>query len=239
VTPYAATYDGRTHDVYKVGAGPAVIVIHEIPGLHQGVLAFGERVAAAGFTAYMPHLFGAVGGKMTVGASLRQMARACVSREFSTWALNRTSPITTWLRALAKDAHRACGGPGVGAVGMCLTGGFALAMAVDPWLLAPVLSQPSIPFAITPARRRDIGVSPEDLAAVKARDVCVMGLRYTGDPAVPGARFQRLRDELGDRFIAIEIAGRGHSVLTEHLDVDALERVLAFFADRLRPRAEG
>jgi dienelactone hydrolase len=231
---------GRT--VYRVGTGPAVIVIHEIPGLHAGVLAFGERLAAAGFTAYMPSLFGAVGEPMSVRTSLPQIARACVSREFATWAANKTSPIVTWLRALAKDAHAACGGPGVGAVGMCLTGGFALAMAVDPWLVAPVLSQPSIPFGITPAQRRSLGISRDDLETVKARDVCIMGLRFTGDPLVPAARFARLREEFGDRFLAIEIPGRGHSVLTEHLvdepghpTRDALERVLAFFADRLRP----
>ena len=65
-----------------------------------------------------------------------------------------------------KQAHAECGGPGVGVVGMCFTGNFALAMAVDDVVLAPVLSQPSLPFAIGRARRGDVGVSDGDLATV-------------------------------------------------------------------------
>jgi len=249
------TYDGATFPVFRGGSGPAVIVIHEIPNLHPGVIAFGRRVVAAGFTVHMPSLFGEPGAPLTVGSNLRSMARACVSREFATWATGKTSPITTWLRALARDAHAACGGPGVGAVGMCLTGGFALAMMVDDTVVAPVLSQPSVPFPITPAQRRDLGVSDADLTVIRRRaaaGACVMGLRFTGDPLVPAARFERLRAELGDRFIAVEIdsrlgnphgiSRRAHSVLAfDYVDTpghptrDALERVLAFFHERLRP----
>ena len=245
------TYDGVTRSVYCGGTGPAVIVMHEIPNLHPGVIAFGRRVIAAGFTVYMPSLFGTPGAAVTPGSNLRSMVRACVSSEFSTWATRRTSPITTWLRALARDAHKACGGPGVGALGMCLTGGFALAMMVDDTVVAPVLSQPSVPFPIARAQRRDLGVSDEDLAVIRARtDACVMALRFTGDLLVPAARFERLRAELGDRFIGIEIdsspgnahnIGRmAHSVLAhDYVDTPghptrvALDRVLAFFRERL------
>lgn len=250
----ATTYNGTTYDVFRGGAGPAVIVIHEIPGLHPGVVGFARRVVAAGFTVYMPSLVGEPGRPMTVPYSLRSIARACIAREFTTWATGATSPITVWLRALARDAHAACGGTGVGVVGMCLTGGFALAMMVDATVVAPVLSQPSLPFPLTRRHRRDLGISDRDLAAVKARvadGACVMGLRFTGDVLVPAARFQRLRDELGDGFIAIEIdSSRGnphgitpvaHSVLTHHFvdepghpTREALDRVLGFFADRLR-----
>src|SRR5262249_49862021 len=146
---YEATYDGVTRTVFRAGTGPAVLVMHEVPGLHPGVVAFGRRVVAAGMTAYFPSLLGEPGRAVTVGYNMRSMARACVASEFATWATRRTSPIVTWLRALAKDAHAACGGPGVGAVGMCLTGGFALAMMVDDVMIAPVLSQPSLPFAMT------------------------------------------------------------------------------------------
>src|SRR5215468_1312721 len=250
---YEATYDGVTRTVFRTGTGPAVLVIHEVPGLHPGVVAFGRRVVAAGMTAYFPSLLGEPGRAVTAGYNMRSMARACVASEFATWATKRTSPIVTWLRALAKDAHAACGGPGVGAVGMCLTGGFALAMMVDDTMVAPVLSQPSMPFPISASRRRDVGVSDDDLVKIRARCAAgtpVMGLRFTGDGAVPGERFARLREELGDRFIAIEldsspgnpygIPANAHSVLTHHL-VDqpghptrvALERVIAFFRDRL------
>jgi len=247
------TYEGKTRAVFRGGRGPAVIVIHEIPGLHPGVVAFGRRLIAAGMTAYFPSLFGEPGREASSGYTLREIARACVSSEFATWATRRTSPIVSWLRALARDAHAACGGPGVGAVGMCLTGGFALAMMVDDTTVAPVLSQPSTPFPIAASRRRDVGVSDDDLVKIRARCAAgtpVMGLRFTGDRAVPAERFARLRDELGDRFIGIEIdsspanpyglPANAHSVLTHHL-VDqpghptrvALERVIAFFRDRL------
>jgi dienelactone hydrolase len=239
--------------VFRGGKGPAVIVIHEIPGLHPGVVAFGKRVIAAGMTAYMPSLFGEPGREVTGGYVFGQIARACVSSEFATWATRKTSPIVSWLRALARDAHQACGGPGVGAIGMCLTGGFALAMMVDDTMVAPVLSQPSLPFPLSGGHGRDLGISDDDLVKVKARCAAgtpVMGMRFTGDRAVPSARFQRLRDELGDRFLGIEIDSSpgnphgipkdAHSVVTRHL-VDepghptrvALDRVIAFFRERL------
>ena len=50
-----------TRPVYRRGAGPAVIVIHEMPGLHPLVLRFASRVAAAGMTVFCPHLFGEAG----------------------------------------------------------------------------------------------------------------------------------------------------------------------------------
>jgi dienelactone hydrolase len=249
------TYDGLSRSVYAGGSGPAVIVIHEIPGLHPGVVDFGRRVVDAGFSVRMPSLFGTPGQAVSMGYTLRTLAGACVAREFSALALNRTSPVIGWLRQLAAEAHAECGGPGVGAVGMCFTGGFALGMMVDDTMLAPVLSQPSLPFPVTPSRRRAVGISDADLARVKARaadGACLMGLRFTEDMAVPEARFDTLRRELGDAFIAIEIdSSKGnahgipraaHSVLSEHLvdepghpTRDALDRVLAFFAERLTP----
>jgi dienelactone hydrolase len=192
---------------------------------------------------------------MTPGYAAATIGWACVSREFSTWALNKTSPATVWTRALARHEHERCGGPGVGVVGMCLTGGFALAMMVDPVVVAPVLSQPSLPFVVSPAHRRDVNLSPEDLATVKARceaepDLCVLGLRFTGDKLAPGERFARLREELGDAFVGVEIdssAGNphgirraAHSVLTDdlvdepgHPTRDALDQVLDLFRRRL------
>src|SRR6185436_4091516 len=158
------------------------------------------------------------------------MVRACVAREFATFALDRTSPVIGWLRQLAADAHRECGGPGVGAVGMCLTGGFALAMMVDDVVQAPVLSQPSLPLPLARSRRGALGLSDADLGRVKERvagGACVLGLRFTGDSFVPAERFDTLRRELGDGFIAVEIdSSKGneheilrsaHSVLTNDL----------------------
>ena len=248
-------HDGYERDVYAGGTGPAVIVIHEMPGLHPGVVDFARRVVARGYHVRMPSLFGTPGRPYSGGYVLRSLIGGCVARAFTTWALNRTSPVTGWLRAVAADAHAACGGPGVGAVGMCFTGGFALGMMVDERLRAPVLSQPSLPFPVGRRRRRATGISDEDLACVRARvrdGACVLGLRFTADPAVPDDRFDALRQALGDGFLAVEIDSsrgnahglgrRAHSVLTldlvdepGHPTSDALERVLAFLDDRLRP----
>ena len=251
-SPFA--HGGYERDVYAAGTGPAVIVIHEMPGLHPGVIEFGRRLVARGYHVRMPSLFGIPGKPYRGGYVLRSIVGGCVAREFATWALNRTSPVTDWLRGLAADAHEACGGPGVGAVGMCFTGGFALGMMVDERLRAPVLSQPSLPFPVGRRRKAATGISDEDLARVQARvreGACVLGLRFTHDAAVPDARFASLRDALGDGFVAVEIdssqgnphgiARRAHSVLTldlvdepGHPTQDALGRVLAFFDERLR-----
>jgi dienelactone hydrolase len=248
------THGGTTHRVFCAGSGPAVIVIHEMPGITPPVADFARRVRDAGFSVRMPSLFGEPGRAMSTGYVMKSLRQGCVAKEFVTLALNRTSPAISWLRALAADAHTECGGPGVGAVGMCFTGGFALGMMIDDIMLAPVLSQPSLPFPVSPARRRAVGVSNGDLARVKERaqqGACLMGLRFTKDVAVPGERFETLRRELGDAFIAIEIdSSKGnpygiprsaHSVLTEHFvdepghpTREALDRVLAFFAERLR-----
>ena len=247
------TADQVTRPVWRTGSGPAVIIVHEVPGITPLVAAFGRKVASAGMTAVLPELFGTTGRPSTVPYGLGSMARACISAEFAVLATNKTSPVTQWLRALALEEHARCGGPGVGVVGMCMTGGIALGMMVDPVVVAPILSQPSLPFALGRARSRSIGISDDDLAAVRERvsaGTCVLGLRFTGDRAVPAARFERLRAELGDGFIGVEIdSAKGnpwgyplaaHSVLTEHyVDTDgsptrqALEQVLDFLAERL------
>jgi dienelactone hydrolase len=253
-TESSFTHDGTTRPVFSAGHGPAVIVISEMPGLHPGVIGFGQRVVDRGFHVRMPSLFGTPGRPVSVPYVLGSITSGCVSRDFTTWALDRTSPITVWLRALAADAHEACGGPGVGAVGMCFTGGFALGMMLDERLRAPVLSQPSLPFAIGKRRRAALGISDADLATVKGRaaqGACVMGLRFSADRMVPGDRFDTLRAALGDSFIAVEIdSSKGnehglktsaHSVLSEefvddpaHPTYEALERVLTFFDEQLR-----
>ena len=188
---------GRRRDVYRTGRGPAVIVISEIPGITPKVAEFGRRVAAIGCTALLPQLFGTPGAEPTVANSLRVVAQVCISREFSTLARRRTSPVTVWLRALARAAHLELGGPGVGVGGMCLTGGFALAMMVDDVVLAPVLSQPSLPMAVGTERKSDLGVSDADLGRARQRcedeDLCVLGLRFSGDRAAPAERLDLRR----------------------------------------------
>ena len=253
-------HGGKERTVFRLGSGPAVIVIAEMPGITPGVAGFARRVAAIGCTAVMPHLFGVPGRDPVASGRVRAVSAfasafgpACVSREFTVWATGRTSPVIDWLRALAGHEHERCGGPGVGAIGMCFTGGFALAMATHPSLLAPVLSQPSLPLAVTRKQRRSIDCSPADLATVKARCAAeglqVLGLRFAGDRFVPAERFEYLREQLGDAFVSVELPddsanpdalGAPHSVVTEHLIDEpgeptrqALDQVLDLFRTRL------
>lgn len=256
-------YGAFAHDVYRKGSGPAVLVLTEMPGISPMVVGFADRVVVLGLTAVLPDLFGEAGRDPLAGGpigrlpyNLRSIGSACVSREFTVLATGRASPVVSYLRALGAAEHARCGGPGIGVVGMCFTGGFALAMSTDARVLAPVLSQPSLPFGITAAHRASIDCSRAELEVVKRRcadeGLRVLGLRFEGDPAVPPERFAFLRRELGEVFVAVELAQRdrhpegplpkAHSVLTADL-VDepgsptraALDRVLDHFRTRLLP----
>ena len=228
-----------TRDTYRKGEGPVVIVVHEIPGITPAVERFANDVVAAGFTVVMPDLVGTPGREVSGGYTISSMLKVCISREFTNMALNKTSPIISWLRALARSLHQEVGGIGVGAVGMCFSGGFALGMMVDDIMVAPVLSQPSLPFAIGKSRAADLNLSPDDAAVIaeRASQGCeVLGLRFDKDKLV-GDRFSSLRSLLGDSFIAVEIPSstpKDHSVLTEQRDEDSVQRVLQFFTDKLK-----
>ncbi|MEZ5383345.1 MAG: dienelactone hydrolase [Microthrixaceae bacterium] len=249
---------GFTRDVYRSGEGPNCIVMAEIPGITPRVADFARRVRSLGCSVTLPVLFGTPGRPPSPGYIARSVAKACVSSEFAAFAVGRTAPISLWLRSLAAAEHQRCGGPGVGAVGMCFTGGFALGMMVEEATIAPVLSQPSLPLG--PGRRRagDVHLAPEDQRAAQARaaeGVCVLGARFSDDPLSPRRRFRALEDLLGDNFVGVEIdSSRGnqlgirrmaHSVLTEdlvdepgHPTREALDQVLQFLSERLLPQSD-
>ena len=233
------THDDVSHETYRKGSGPAVVVVHEIPGITPKVLEFAERVVAQGFTVVMPLLVGEVGREPSGGYTASSMSRICISREFTTMAMHKTSPIISWLRALARQIHSEVGGIGVGAVGMCFSGGFALGMMVDDIMVAPVLSQPSMPFAVGSRRSGDLNLSPNDEARIveRAQAGCqVLGLRFTGDKLV-GTRFNSLRELLGDAFVAVEFESstkQDHSVLTEQIQEEGVTRVLEFLKLKLQ-----
>jgi dienelactone hydrolase len=232
------TADGRTHPTWRRGAGPGVIVVHELPGLTPEVVAFGNEVVEAGFTVVMPSLFGTPEAPGTVGELLRVIPRVCISREFTKLSLGQTAPVAGWLRSLARDLHREAGGPGVGVVGMCFTGGFALAAMVDPSVVAPVVAQPSVPLPVGRRRRADLNLSPKDLATVKdrvAQGCPVLGVRYQQDRAT-GTRFDTLDQELGDGFLRVDLPSNrsgDHATLTAHRSQEAVDRVVSFLDERL------
>ena len=245
-----------TRHVYVSGIGPAVIVMAEMPGISPHVARFSRWVREAGFTVYMPSLFGQDGAAARADEGLQVLRRACVSAEFRALAGQGASPVTSWLRALARLALQECGGDGVGAVGMCFTGNFALSMMLEPAMLAPVLAQPSLPLDDPAA----VESSAEELAALRARlerdDLTVLAYRFAGDRHCRAERFAAYRAALGPRFVGRvlpdsaanpdpppffrDVVGGPHSVLTAHL-VDAegeptaraRDEVLAFLRQRL------
>ena len=245
---------GETKLVFVSGTGPAVIVMTEMPGISPEVARFARWVRDAGFTVWMPNLFGVPGRAPTVLGGLPVMLKAiCVSREFRALAANQSSPVTAWLRALAAHAHPLCGGKGVGAIGMCFTGNFALSLMLEPAMLAPVLSQPSLPLF----QAGGMHIAPDELARVKERmereDLTVLAYRFAGDSFCKAERFAAYQQALGDRFVGRVLPDSAanpdalmknpHSVVTAHLiDRDgeptraAVAEILGFFRMRL---AEG
>lgn len=252
------TAGSLTHDVYEKGAGPGVVLVPEIPGITPEVLGLAEHLVKEGFTVTVPSLFGAPGRADSPPYTLGVVARLCVSAEFRAFATNARRPVADYLRALARDLAARTPGPGVGVIGMCFTGGFALAAAVDPVVLAPVVSQPSVPFPTSRTRKADPGLAADELDAVTARTrgegLCVLGLRFSKDGISPAERFGTLRARLGDAFEVIELdsaagntggfAKSAHSVLTAevretpgHQALAARTRVVAFLRERLTPTA--
>ena len=244
------TINGVTKTVYVSGSGPAVIVMSEMPGISPYVARFARWVRDAGLTVFMPSLFGEDGVLPGKGKTMMTVARACISKEFRAFASNASSPVTQWLRALAAKAHQECGGNGVGAIGMCFTGNFALSMMLEKAVIAPVLSQPSLPMN-NPA---GLAIAPEELAAVKARmeaeDLTVLAYRFEGDSFCRAERFAAYSAALGDRFIGKVLPDSAanpdaplktpHSVVTLHLvneagqpTVQARDEILSFFRARL------
>ncbi len=256
-------HGGFAHDVYRKGRGPAVLVLGEFPGISAELAGLGDQIVEIGCTAILPSLIGTAGRPYAPAKTLerqlyglRTFVKTCISREFSIFALGKSSPVIDWLRALAAIEHARCGGPGVGVVGCCFSGGFALAMAADPLVLAPVMSQPSLPPSISKRHRASIDASEATIDCVAARcaneGLRVLGLRFKGDPFVPEERFAFLRERLGDGFVAIELDAKHgrpdtpaptripHSVLTLDLIDEpgeptraALDQVLQLFRTKL------
>jgi dienelactone hydrolase len=250
--------DGVAVVVHVAGQGPGVVVMPEMPGISPDVARFARWVRDAGFTVYVPSLFGVDGAYPTTELGEPIIRRACVSKEFRAFAGGGTSPVVTRLRALARIAHDECGGAGVGAVGMCFTGNFALTMTLEPAVVAAVVNHPSLPLD-DPA---GLELSPEDAVAIRARaerdDLDVLGYRFDTDRWCTQARFAAYEALLGERFdgrtlpgavanpdpppFFRDLVGTPHSVVTAHLvdeaghpTVQARDEILAYLTRRLRP----
>lgn len=254
------TVDGATKTVYMAGSGPAVILMPEMPGISPDLVRFAGWIRDAGFTVYLPSLFGTDGAYPTTAEGEAVARRACVSVEFRAFAGGGTSPVVNWLRGLARAAHQNCGRPGVGAIGLCFTGNFALTMTLEPSVIAPVLDHPSLPLDDPGG----LEISDEDALAIRDRfkreELTALAYRFDNDRWCTGQRFAAYRSLLGDRFdgrvvpdefanpnpppFFRDIVGCPHSVVTAHL-VDqtghptrqARDEILNFLAERLCPMA--
>ena len=250
--PREITLLGKTKRVHVSGTGPAVIVIAEMPGISPYTSRFARWVREAGFTVYMPSLFGRDGVLPGTGRTMMTLSRTCISAEFRAFTANSSSPVTQWLRALAAQAHKESGGNGVGAIGMCFTGNFALSMMLEPAVLAPVMAQPSLPLNNPAALAMDPGEVAQIKARMDAEDLTVLAYRFAGDTFCKAERFAAFEAALGDRFVGKVLPDSAanpdaplktpHSVVTLHLideagqpTIQARDEILAFFRMRLIP----
>jgi dienelactone hydrolase len=205
---------GMRHDVYRRGSGPPVILIHEAGGLDRSALDIADRLVDEGFRVLAPVIVGRPQANGSGGSAMVNLIKMCVSREVHVLATGRTSPIAIWLRGLAaseKGDH-----PGVGVIGMCFSGGFAIATAVDESVVAAVASQPALPWPILPGAGKDLGLDREDVVCVRDRfrdgKLGLLAARYRDDRASSKARIERYKTEFGAEVV-MEPIGTAHSVL--------------------------
>jgi dienelactone hydrolase len=213
-----------THRLFWKGAGRAVVVIHELPGMTPQCLALADRLVAAGFTVFLPLLFGEPGDSKMARFTLQ----LCISREFCLMAAGGGSPIVDWLRAVCAHAKEQRPEHSVGVIGMCLTGNFAIALMTEPAVSGAVAAEPSLPMS-GPFGRHALAVSKSDIDAIRSRTKSATALacfRFTHDKISPPERFQAIQAALGDQFSAIsdelpsgpgnphDIPTKAHAVLT-------------------------
>jgi dienelactone hydrolase len=254
------TYEDITHTIYKKGTGRGVIIIHELPGMVKECVNFARRISTEGFTVYLPLLFDQPDIPFSTIKTLENLTRLCIHKEFSLWENNRTSPIVEWLKSLSRLAHAECGGTGVGAIGMCLTGGFAIPMLVEPSLMAPVLSQPSLPLLPDSKGRKSLGCSDKDYAGacrrIKKEQIQVRGYKFSHDVLSDNQKFDTLQADLGELFVGMTIDSGlfnshhipiySHSVFTVHYNdaeghptQEAYKTLIQYFKDRLYSNQNG
>jgi dienelactone hydrolase len=219
-------HGGRDYPIYRAGDGPPVLILHELLGLSDETLRLGRSLVAAGFRVVIPEFLPGKGSKLFM---LPNFALICIRRQFKLWARNESGPFLDFARALcqeeAKDSR------GIGVIGMCLTGGFALSSVADDdgKLKVPVICEPSLPFGFG-ASQSALQMSPEMIAQVKQRmradNVTGIACRFSEDWKSPCQRMERLRSEFGDllSYHVIDSAegnangqnAKAHSVLTEN-----------------------
>ncbi len=228
------------HDVYRKGRGAPVIIIQELPGIGPETLNLADLFIRRGFEVFLPHLFGPLGKTSLLGNAARAL---CMRKEFSLFSTNKISPIVDWLKALCRNVNEHRSYPGVGVIGMCLTGNFAMSLIADDSVLAAVASQPSLPLF----KQASLHMSEEEIEEVKAgidATAPIRAYRFKHDPLSTSEKFYCISDKLNSggktRIDLRTLPGKGHSVLTlDFVDEEghptklALEEIFTYFESQL------
>lgn len=233
--------DGKPlqHDVYVKGNGPVLLLLQELPGITNEMLALADKLVNAGYRVVIPHLFGPLKKFAIVGNLTRLF---CMRREFSLLARNRSSPVVNWLKALCRQLKADHDVPGIGVIGMCLTGNFAISLMADDSVLAAVGSQPSMPLF----SQKSLHMSDRDISDIRARldeNGPMLAYRFAGDVLCTAAKFEALDKAFNDdaeRIRLNTIPGKKHAILTAHFidgegspTVKALNEIIDYFGERL------
>jgi dienelactone hydrolase len=230
-----------THDVYSRGEGPAVIIIQELPGIGQETLALADKFVVKGYKVFLPHLFGPIGKTSGLPNFIRVL---CMKKEFAIFEKNKASPIVDWLKSLCQYIRKEENVEGVGVIGMCLTGNFAISLMADDSVLAGVASQPALPLR----GGNLLHMSEQEISETKIRlqEVGPMkAYRFEVDGMSPPEKFEAIDKTFNSGSSpCVELntlPGKGHSVLTLHF-VDeeghptrkALDEIMDYFHSKLR-----
>lgn len=200
-----------------------------------------DELVNAGFEVVLPHLFGPIGKVSMLGNLARVF---CMRREFNVFTANESSPIVDWLKALCKKVQSDRNVAGVGVIGMCLTGNFAISLMADDSVLAAVASQPSLPIA----KSNNLHMSVGDIEAVNAgidATAPIKAYRFERDSLCNADKFKCIHEALNsggvERIELNVIPGKGHSVLTldfvdeaNHPTRCALDEILSYFSTQLK-----
>jgi dienelactone hydrolase len=217
---FSLSHGSITHDVYREGEGPAVVLMHELPGMTPGCLRAATRIVECGFRVYLPLFFGHPNEYSITDGIFSTVL--CIRHEFNVFTTHGKSPIAEWLRELCRRADDECGYRGVGLIGMCLTGNVVLSVMLEPSVSVPVMCEPSLPFL----HKASLGAPEEDIedAKQRAKDAPILAFRFASDNKCPKERFDTLRNTFKENICTVEIPtgpenpfdipGNAHSVLS-------------------------
>ena len=201
----------RSFDVYVKGQGKPILLLQELPGIDASTIALVDRLNLAGYRVYLPHFLGKIGKNRPTMNGLYMVF--CMRKEFNAFSQFKLSPIANWMRALCKNIRTMEKSSGVGVIGMCLTGNFAMALMADEAVIAGISCQPSLPH------KKDVGLhmSPKETADARQgmKDKGgVLVMSYDQDVLCPLTRIKEI-DSTFKPFVQIKtFKGEGHSTLT-------------------------